>query len=84
MVKNGFLYFPNAKLHLNWIVYLCFLQKENAIQVRKEERGKRKEERGKRKEERGKRKEERGKRKIITSSIICHKIENFIKNILDL
>jgi hypothetical protein len=77
MVKNGFLYFPNAKLHLNWIVYLCFLQKENAIQVRKEERGKRK-------EERGKRKEERGKRKIITSSIICHKIENFIKNILDL
>jgi hypothetical protein len=63
MVKNGFLYFPNAKLHLNWIVYLCFLQKENAIQVRKEERG---------------------KRKIITSSIICHKIENFIKNILDL
>ncbi|MFT6739678.1 MAG: hypothetical protein ACJAVF_001175 [Paraglaciecola sp.] len=63
MVKNGFLYFPNAKLHLNWIVYLCFLQKENAIQVRKEERGKRKEERGKRKEERGKRKEERGKRK---------------------
>jgi hypothetical protein len=70
MVKNGFLYFPNAKLHLNWIVYLCFLQKENAIQVRKEERGKRK--------------EERGKRKIITSSIICHKIENFIKNILDL
>jgi hypothetical protein len=41
-------------------------------------------ERGKRKEERGKRKEERGKRKIITSSIICHKIENFIKNILDL
>jgi hypothetical protein len=34
--------------------------------------------------ERGKRKEERGKRKIITSSIICHKIENFIKNILDL